>query len=187
MTFHDLGSVMEGPLAQQFKADRNKHRKYFLAADSIEQIKKKQHFEPTGPNYNPCIEHASDMGPGYIAVIWSDDGPGMFGTASGKDCELWVHADANKKVDAFYMSGTAVDVLFQAWDMNAQAFYQTFISAYGIPELHTQEQLTQNYGNPDHPIPMASGYFESPDGWRIDFQEKSFTMKAVTTTANRFN
>lgn len=103
------------------------------------------------------------------------------------ECQLWVHADQNKRVDAFYMSKNAVNVLFQAYDMDAASFYQAFINAYGIPTLHTQTKLEENYANPAHPLPMDYGYFESPDGWRIDFQDKTLTMKVVSPTVNRFN
>jgi hypothetical protein len=189
MTFHDLGLVMEGPITKQFETDRNKERKYFIDAGPIDVVKARRHYESTGPHYNPCIEHASAVGSGYIAIIYSDDGSLTMYSDGPRNiqCQLWVHADMNKKVDAFYMSNNAVNVLFQAYDMDASAFYQTFVNSYGISELHTDTKLQENYGNPDRPLPMEEGYFESPDGWRIDFLDKSFTMKSETPTSVRFN
>lgn len=104
-----------------------------------------------------------------------------------RHCYLWIHAGSDRKVDAFYVSDDMAKLWFDAERMTDQAFYQTFINAYGIPKLQTSPEEIQNIFKPEEPMIVTVGFYESPDGWRIDFQGKAFTMRAETPTAARFN
>lgn len=104
-----------------------------------------------------------------------------------RHCYLWIHAGSDRKVDAFYVSDDMAVLLFGAEKLTDQAFYQTFINAYGIPNLQTTPKEFRNIWKPEEPTIVTVGFYESPNGWRIDFQGKAFTMRAETPTAARFN
>lgn len=105
----------------------------------------------------------------------------IFGIAGRGECSAMVHFnDLTKLADFYEIEGGLSDKLFGSENMSASEFNQALVNSYSLPMMNQKVNDTQ-FGS------FVYGYYESPDGWRIETILKSIEVFKTVPVANRFN
>ncbi len=147
----------------------------------------------------PIEEAAAAMATHGMAADTDEDGGVRYTTLSGMNRKMtsmmgtggvirvWkIYADTSGGVDEIDLHRDGVDVLFNARDMSAEEFAQSFIDAYGIPEMKRYARdvdpaLIEFVGTA---FTTGWAYVDRKNDWSVTITEdKQLTVKKITAAA----
>ncbi len=147
----------------------------------------------------PIEEAAAVMAKHGMAADTDKDGGVRYATLSrakrkmasrmgaGGIIEVWkIYADESGGVDEIYLHGDGVNALFNAGDMSAEEFAQSFVDAYGIPEMeiYAHDVDPALIGLVGAAFTTGWAYADRENGWAVTISEdKQLTMKKVAAAA----
>ena len=128
----------------------------------------------------PCLNGVEEKTRDIQKLIAKvDDGTQYTQLWTGGYPAIWrIDASSNGRVFRIYLRGKAVEKMFEATNLNADAFIQGFVDAYIIPEMRPTTVQPDVFGKVrggaytiDGPFVSAVEYADTKNGWQIWIDE----------------